>query len=62
MMNILYDCIKHGLVIYWFKFSETDKVLQNVPENQLIVFEQNDYKNPIDTTYICYEKLREINE
>ena len=60
--KILYDCIKHGLVIYWFKFSETDKVLQNVPENQLIVFEQNDYKNPIDTTYICYEKLREINE
>lgn len=60
--KILYDCIKHGLVIYWFKFSQDNKVLSKIPPNQLIVFEQKDYDNPVDTTLLCCEKLRELDE
>lgn len=59
--KILLDCIKHGLVIYWFKFGLNDKVLENCPENQLIIVDQKDYNNPIDSTRICAEYLEKLN-
>ena len=59
--KILLNCMKHGLMIYWFKFSEDDKVLEGCPENQLIVVEQPDYSKCIDTTLICKKKLEKLN-
>lgn len=57
--KILQDCIKYGLVIYWFKYQKNDKVLQNCPEKQLIIFEQPDELHKIDTTKICSQYLDE---
>lgn len=59
--KILLDCMKHGLMIYWFKFFENDKVLEGCPENQLIVVEQPDYSKRIDTTLICKKELEKLN-
>lgn len=59
--KILLDCIKHGLVIYWFKFFETDKVLDGCPQNQLIVVDQYDYTQRVDSTLICKQKLEKLN-
>lgn len=60
--KILQDCIKHGLVIYWFKYQKNDKVLQNCPEKQLIIFDQPDESHKIDTTEICSHYLEECYE
>ena len=59
--KILLDCTKHGLIIYWFKFSKDDKVLKGCPQNQLKVINQCDYKNPVDSTLICKRELEKLN-
>ena len=50
---ILGDCINAGLKIYWYKYSETDYVPFDV-SSQVIVREQDDQANKIDTTRACY--------
>lgn len=57
--KILLDCMKHGLMIYWFKYSESDKILEECPEKQIIV-KDNDYKTPQDTTLICSQFFKSI--
>lgn len=59
--KILLDCMKHGLMIVWFKYSEEDKVLEDCPPEQLIIFNQANEDCKIDTTLICSELLEKFN-
>lgn len=60
--KILKDCMNHGLVIYWFKYDETNKVLETDFQNQLCIIEQKDSNKPEDTTKRCADLLRECHE
>ena len=52
--RILNDCVKGGLTVYWFKYTETDIVPDTFKEEIEII--END--NHIDTTKLCAEKLK----
>ena len=58
--KILLDCLKHGLIIIWCKFSEKDRVLENCPSEQLIVLSQEDDDSPQDMTLVCKNFLEKI--
>lgn len=56
--KILNDCVKGGLTIYWFKYSESDIVPDSF-KNDVIIFNNDEH---IDTTLLLTNKLREKDE
>lgn len=56
--KILNDCVKGGLTIYWFKYSESDIVPDSF-KNDAIIFNNDEH---IDTTLLFTNKLREKDE
>lgn len=54
--KILQDCINSGLTLYWYKYKENDEV--PFKDSQVIIRDQDDYKNNQDTTKNCYEDLK----
>lgn len=56
--KILNDCVKGGLTIYWFKYSESDIVPDSF-KNDVIIFNNDGH---IDTTLLFTNKLREKDE
>ena len=56
--KILNDCVKGGLTIYWFKYSESDIVPDSF-KNDVIIFNNDEH---IDTTLLFTNKLREKDE
>ena len=54
--RILNDCVKGGLTVYWFKYTETDIVPADFREEITII----ENENHIDTTKLCAEKLKNI--
>ncbi len=55
--NVIKDCIDNGLTVYWFKY-DNKKEVPELFKNKII--EINQEKNPVDTTYICYKKIKEV--
>lgn len=56
--KILNDCVKGGLTIYWFKYSESDIVPDSF-KNDVIIFNNDEH---IDTTLLFTNKLRGKDE
>lgn len=54
--KILEDCLNAGLTIYWYKYSEDDKIPFENKAN-VIIRDQNDYDDKQDTTLVCYQDM-----
>lgn len=50
--KILQDCINAGLTLYWYKYSKDDYIPFE-SATQVIICDQEDYDNPIDSTEVC---------
>jgi hypothetical protein len=55
--QILHDCLNTGLTMYWFKYSEDDIVPFDSIHGQVIVRNQDDYGQPVDSTEVCYKDM-----
>lgn len=54
--KILQDCLNAGLTLYWYKYSNTDTV-PFANNGQVIIRDQDDYKDKKDTTLNCYDDM-----
>lgn len=58
--KIIHDCIDTGLIVYWFKYDNKEKIpYESFDNSTILIREQNDNDEKVDTTKVCFEDLEE---
>lgn len=56
--RILKDCVVSGLTVYWFRYNNNQKIPDELNDNVYVV-NQEDNENPVNSSIICSQMLRE---
>ena len=55
--KVIYDCISHGLTVYWFKYNNEESI-PKIFKGKVVEISQEEI--PIDTTKICFKMINEV--